>query len=52
MTAFDLIVRGGRVATAADVVRWQPEETALPRPLLGLPETSQAPFPVLGWSLQ
>ena len=40
------------LTTAADVVRWQPEETALPRPLLGLPETSQAPFPVLGWSLQ
>ena len=51
------LVDNGRVVasvltTAADVVRWQPEETALPRPLLGLPETSQAPFPVLGWSLQ
>lgn len=51
------LVDNGRVVaavftTAADVVRWQPEEAALPRPLLGLPDTSRAPFPVFGCSLQ
>lgn len=51
------LVDNGRVVasvltTAADVVRWQPEKTALPRPLLGLPDTSQALIPILGCSLQ